>query len=241
MAADQPSTSGEEKAGAVDRLRNLAALPRQVAYAPGYSRRVRRLRIALPIAVVATVVIVIFWPQIRAQFVHQTETTADERQARMINGRYVGSDSHGRPYTVTYDAAEQAPNGGPIELTNPTAELTLSNGHWVAVKAAHGHFDQAAGLLDLSGNVELFHDDGYRFTTERAHVEFNKNLTWGERAITGRGPKGEITGRGFRIVNNGDAVVITGPARALLSPDAARMDQPEKLPQDNPRPEGKKK
>jgi lipopolysaccharide export system protein LptC len=181
----------------------------------------------LPIVGVLTLVIVIAWPHIRAQFYRPTETSQEERQARMINGRYVGSDSHGRPYTVTYESAEQAPGGGPIEMVNPTAELTLGNGHWVAVKADRGHYDQAGGLLDLSGNVELFHDEGYRFTTESAHVEFNKNLTWGERSVIGRGPKGEVVGRGFRIINNGDAFVFTGPAKLLLRPDAARMLQPE--------------
>jgi lipopolysaccharide export system protein LptC len=243
MAVDHPNPSDNEgKAGeTADKLHNLSALTRKTAYAPTYSRIVRQLRVALPVIVVVTVVIVIFWPQIRAQFIHPTETSQEERQAKMINGRYVGSDSHGRPYTVTYDSAQQAPNGGPIELVNPLAELTLGNGHWVAVRANHGHFDQSAGLLDLDGAVELFHDDGYRFTTERAHVEFNKNLTWGERAVSGRGPKGEVDGRGFRVINNGDAFVFTGPARMLLRPDAARMEQPAPPKQTNTYPEGKKK
>ena len=55
--------------------------------------------------------------------------------------------------------AEQPPGGGPVEMVNPLAELTLDNGRWVAVKATHGRYDQASGLIDLSGRVELFHDD----------------------------------------------------------------------------------
>jgi lipopolysaccharide export system protein LptC len=213
-----------------DRLSHLSAQSRQSVYAPAYSRLVRRLRIVLPLVAVLTVAIVILWPRIRAEFNHPTQTSKEERQAKMVNGRYVGSDSHGRPYTVTYESAQQPPGGGPIEMVNPTAELTLQNGHWVAIKAAQGRYDQAAGLIDLSGNVELFHDDGYRFTTEKAHVEFNKNLVWGERAITGRGPRGEVVGRGFRVINNGDAIVITGPAKLLLRPDAAQMPRPGETP-----------
>jgi lipopolysaccharide export system protein LptC len=111
-------------------------------------------------------------------------------------------------------------------MVNPIAELTLQNGHWVAVKAEHGHYDQTGGFLDLSGHVEFFHDEGYVFNTERAHVEFNKNLVWGDRAITGHGPKGDVTGRGFRLINNGQSVVITGPAHMVLRPDAAQIPQP---------------
>jgi len=232
MAAKPPSDSmsvepsSEQAAGPADRLSHMSTYTRDATYGPAYSRLVRRLRIILPTIAVLTVAIVILWPKIRAEFIPPTQTSTEERQAKMVNGRYVGSDSHGRPYTVTYESAQQPPGGGPIEMVNPTAELTLQNGHWVAVKAEQGRYDQAAGLIDLSGNVELFHDDGYRFTTEKAHVEFNKNLVWGERAVTGRGPRGEVVGRGFRVINNGDAIVITGPARLLLRPDAAQMPQP---------------
>jgi len=36
-----------------------------------------------------------------------------------------------------------------------------------------------------------------------------------------------VVGRGFRVINNGDSIVITGSARLLLRPDAAQMPQPE--------------
>jgi lipopolysaccharide export system protein LptC len=221
------STPVEREDGPAERLSHLSTFSRQATYAPTYSQMVRRLRIILPAVAVLTVGIVVLWPKIHSLFVQPTQTTRDERQAKMVNGRYVGSDSHGRPYTVTYDSALQPPGGGPIEMTNPTAELMLQNGHWVAVKAEQGRYDQQAGLIDLSGHVELFHDDGYRFTTDKAHVEFNKNLVWGERAVIGRGPRGEVVGRGFRVINNGDSIVITGPSRLLLRPDAAQMPQPE--------------
>jgi lipopolysaccharide export system protein LptC len=106
------------------------------------------------------------------------------------------------------------------------AELTLQNGRWVAVKASRGVYDQSGATLDLTGQVELFHDAGYHFSTEHAHVEFNKNLIWGDRAVEGNGPKGAVNGRGFRVVNNGDAITFTGPGRLLLRPDAARMPPP---------------
>ena len=226
----EPTPTAPSAEDTTDRLRNLSAVHRQSGYSTGYSKIVRRLRVLLPLVSVLTVAIVILWPHIRAEFNHPTETSQEDRQARMVNGRYVGSDSHGRPYTVTYESAQQPPGGGPIEMVNPTAELTLQNGHWVALKADRGHYDQTAGLIDLSGNVEFFHDEGYRFVTEKAHVEFNKNLAWGERAITGRGPKGEVAGRGFRLINNGESIVITGPARMLLRPDAAQMAEPDESP-----------
>jgi lipopolysaccharide export system protein LptC len=227
MAAHHPDDS-PGKPG--DRLRRLAAGPRTGTYTPTYTRLVRRLRIILPVVGLLTIAIVALWPRIREEFNRPTETSQEERQARMVNGRFVGSDVHGRPYTVTYDSAQQPPGGGPVDMVNPIAELTLQNGHWVAVKADRGRYDQAAGLIDLSGHVELFHDEGYRFTTERAHVEFPKNLVWGDLAVEGRGPKGEIFARGFRVINNGDAITFTGAGRLILRPDAAQMPEPGDTP-----------
>lgn len=227
---DTETNDGKTSAGdRLRRLRHLSAAPRLSTYAPTYSVRVRQLRVVLPLVAIFTVAIVILWPKIRAQFNRPTETSQEERQAKMVNGRFVGSDSHGRPYTITYDSARQPPQGGPIEMVNTIAELTLENGRWLAVKADNARYDQAGGTIDLSGHVELFHDAGYRFTTELAHVEFNKNLIWGERAVTGRGPKGEVQGRGFRVINNGDAIAVTGPARLLMRPDAAQMAEPDEV------------
>ncbi|HTJ65063.1 MAG TPA: LPS export ABC transporter periplasmic protein LptC [Alphaproteobacteria bacterium] len=230
MAANRQSDDQDTKGdGTQDRLRHLSTGRRLAAYAPSYSIRVRQLRIVLPLVAIFTVAIVILWPKIRAEFHHPTETSQEERQAKMVNGRFVGSDAHGRPYTITYDSALQPPQGGPIDMVNPIAELTLENGRWLAVKAEKARYDQQAGTIDLSGNVELFHDAGYRFMTQIAHVEINKNLIWGERFVSGRGPKGEVQGRGFRVINNGDAVVVTGPARLLMRPDAAQMAEPTEV------------
>jgi lipopolysaccharide export system protein LptC len=221
----------DERRPGGDRLEQVGAVRRQTAYTPNYTRRVRRLRVALPLAGVFTIALVMLWPKLREEFNHPTRPSQDERQARMINGRYVGSDSHGRPYTVTYESAAQPPGGGPVEMVNPVAELTLQNGRWVALRAGHGLYDQTAGTFDLSDNVELFHDDGYRFTTASAHIEFTRNLIWGDRAVRGRGPKGEIAARGFRVINNGEAIVFTGPTSLILRPDAARIPEPDAAPQ----------
>ena len=233
MAANHSSDGPEtlQLGAAADRLRHLSATPRQGTYTPRYTRRVRQLRIVLPIVGLLAIVIVVLWPKIHAALNHPTETSADERAAKMVNGRYVGTDAHGRPYTVTYETAQQPPAGGPIDMVHPIAELTLQNGHWVAIKAERGRYDQSASVVDLYGHVEFFHDDGYHFTSETAHVEFSKNLIWGDRAVFGRGPKAEIDARAFRIINNGDAFTFTGPARMLLRPDAAGMDEPGEAPQ----------
>jgi hypothetical protein len=84
MAVNPPNDPNELSADpSIDRLRNLSAVTRHAAYAPAYSRVVRRLRVVLPVVGVLTVVIVILWPRIRAEFNRPTETGAMSAPTRM--------------------------------------------------------------------------------------------------------------------------------------------------------------
>jgi lipopolysaccharide export system protein LptC len=179
------------------------------------SRQVRMLRIALPVVVVVLLGVIALWPQFRPR---QIETAQEERRrSEMVNTRFTGMDRSSRPYTITSDSAAQAMDGsGIIEMNHPIAEITLANGRWIAVKAVHGRYDQNSGKIDLDGAVELFHDDGYRFLTEKAHVDFNQGVVWGDQPVEGHGPKGEIRALGFRVTDKGENTVFTGPSKLIL-------------------------
>src|SRR5690349_12948012 len=112
MSANQPDDSrprstleGLSGRPPEERLSYLAAAPRQAAYKPGYTRLVRRMRIVLPAVGLLTIAAILLWPRIQAFLNHPTQPTELDRRARMSKGRFVGTDSHGRPYTVTYDTA----------------------------------------------------------------------------------------------------------------------------------------
>jgi lipopolysaccharide export system protein LptC len=179
------------------------------------SRLVRTLRVALPVAVVVLLGVIVLWPQFRPR---QIETAQEERRrSEMVNTRFTGMDRSSRPFTITSDSASQALDGsGVIDMTRPVAEITLANGRWIAVKAAHGRYNQQNGKVDLDGAVELFHDDGYRFLTERAHVDFNEGVVWGDQPVEGFGPKGDIQALGFRVSDKGENTVFTGPSKLTL-------------------------
>ena len=230
MSANHPPENPNATEGRSDaaRFRHLASLPQSATYGPAYTRLVKRLRIAVPGALLVVLAVIVLWPRIKAELNRPSLVKEEELRARMINTRFVGTDKRARPFTITADNASQPPGTNqPVDMTNPIAEMTLANGRWIAVKADEGRYDPASGAVDLNGRVELFHDEGYRFVTEYAHVEFNKNLVWGDRAIVGHGPKGEIQARGFRVVDNGNTIVFTGPARLELRAKAAQLPEPD--------------
>jgi lipopolysaccharide export system protein LptC len=80
--------------------------------------------------------------------------------------------------------------------------------------------------LDLFGDVILTHENGTRFVTQRAHLDLAGETGGGEDPVTGRGPSGDITAQGFRILDKGDTIVFTGRSHMLLKRLSASRSRP---------------
>ncbi len=180
---------------------------------------VKRLRVALPVAVVLVLALVVVWP-------HFDPAQAPKRHAeaappQMNNSHFSGVDKRNRPYTITADRAQQKATGSnDIDLVKPIAELTLQSGAWVSLSADQGQYREDPGLITLEGDVRLNHDRGYEFRTSAAAIDLDKGIAWGDQPTTGSGPRGEIEGEGFRLIQDTDRIIFTGKSRLLLRPDS---------------------
>jgi lipopolysaccharide export system protein LptC len=140
----------------------------------------------------------------------------------MINPRYVGTDSQNQPYMVTADQALQVSGDSNVtELVKPKGDITLTDGTWLSLTADTGTYRKKEQLLDLEGQVNLFHDGGYEILTARAHVDLVKNKAEGNDPVTGQGPDTELSGEGFRVYDRGQRVIVTGQSRLLIRPDVS--------------------
>lgn len=191
----------------------------------GYSRFVRSMKFLLPTVAALLVTLVVAWPQLDWDG-RETDPSEwkvkpeDAENLSMTEPRYVGSDDKDRPFVVTASGARQtAPEAERVALENPKGDITLSDGAWVAVTAREGTFDRESYKLDLSGGVELFHDEGYVLSSESAHVDLKAGTAYGEQAVTGHGPGGEISGEGFRVLDSGATVMLTGKSSMLIRPE----------------------
>jgi lipopolysaccharide export system protein LptC len=187
-----------------------------------YSRRVRFLRRMLPTIGLSLVMLVAVWPRLHPllQQVRLGFPAIDLREARelrMVNPRYAGLDRYGRPYVVTAAVGRQTPDRNDVmALEQPKAVMTVHGGASVAVTAATGIYQSPAQLLDLFGDVNLVHENGMRFVTQRAHVNLSDNTAEGRDPIEGHGPSGDIKGEGFQILSKGDTIIVTGRSDLLL-------------------------
>jgi len=186
-----------------------------------YSRVVGVLRWALPLAVLLGLVMLVVWPMLGAK---KMKTIVAEAIPNLVveNLHLTGLDAKNQPYSLTAAKALQAANvKNLIDLEKPQGDITLSSGAWLAGKAQYGRFDQLNKHLWLGGDVQLYHDQGYQFTTSEAQVDLGQNLAWGEQPVLIQGAFGEIRGQGFRVLDEGNVIVIKGHAQARLNLQAA--------------------
>ena len=88
-----------------------------------------------------------------------------------MNARYFGTDTAGQPFSVTAQSVrEAADNKDNIDLTAPQADISLNDGTWLIVGAETGQYHRETQVLDLTGAVNLFQDQGYELHTESATI-----------------------------------------------------------------------
>ena len=145
------------------------------------------------------------WPQMkvtdtRFSINFKNMQNSDPEELNMINARFIGTDSKNQPFSITADMAKNMKIGGTtIELEMPKADIGIDNGSWLAVIANNGIYNQKTQTLDLIGAVNLFHDSGYEFNTEKTTIDLTKGIARSDAKINGQGPFGNLTSEGFRI------------------------------------------
>lgn len=200
---------------------------RTATYDPRRSRRIAWLRLALPGAAFALLLLLFVWPVIAPNHI-KSVGLKHIPDLVIKNLHFTGLDSKSEPYSLTAVKATRPGNAQNIyDLEKPEGEITLQNGSWIAGNSQYGRYDADARQLWLGGDVQLFHDKGYQFTTDEAQVDLNDNNAWGGKPVLIQGNFGEIKGQGFRLLNGGKTLVVTGPAKALLNlHPAASSDKP---------------
>jgi lipopolysaccharide export system protein LptC len=186
------------------------------------SRRVAYLKLMLPALALLIVTLILAWPQIvrddnRVRF-GGGRISADEADTlRMINARYVGTDDQQRPFVVTSALATRESAHAPsTDLKTPKADMTTASGAWVSVTADAGIYHNDAKLLDLAGDVSVFHDGGSEFHTATARVDLADGSAFGDDAVDGQGPTGTVKSEGFRLYDRGAVIIFNGKAHMVL-------------------------
>jgi lipopolysaccharide export system protein LptC len=190
----------------------------------GYSRFVSLMKFLLPAVAIGLLLLVVAWPRIQAGLDHLRLSFArldltEARDLRMVNARFSGIDKRHRPFVLTANVARQMPDRNDLmALEGPKGDITLQNGAWLAVTAFTGVYLTQGQILDLFGDVKLFHDRGYELTTDTAHVDMAGGTAEGNDPVQGQGVFGDVTSEGFRLLDHGQTIIFTGKSRLHIAP-----------------------
>jgi lipopolysaccharide export system protein LptC len=182
-------------------------------------RLVQAMKLLLPLLAAGVLGLMLFWQEIegnnsRLSFRRGPALVPEALQ--LVEPRFQGVDELNRPYTVTARLARQRGQEEVVLLESPRADILLSEGAWIYVESDRGRYDKPAQLLDLEGDVRIYHDNGTLFRTEAAAVQVDAGSAQGDRPTKAQGSFGTIESEGFELLDRGAVMVFTGRARAIL-------------------------
>ena len=211
-----------KRAEHVDRQERLSAArdPRRAAYNPKHSTFIRRMRLILPLIAAVIMAVVFGWSNMNDENIIPAESPRAPKilgKNELLNPRFESVDEKAQPYTITADRAIQgSDNEDLVILEQPLADMLLTSGNWIAVKAQQGAFLQENQRLLLKGDVEMFHDQGYQMQMAELHVDLDKSTAWAETDVYGQGPAGTLNAKGLKANNIDGKLIFTGPAKLIL-------------------------
>ena len=191
-----------------------------------YSRFVTWMKVLLPGVALVLIVLVVAWPYMKLQDTRfrigfTALKAGDGEDPSMLNPRFLGADKERQTFSVTADIAKNLLNNKKsVELEMPKADIALDDGTWLVLTAEAGIFTRIEETLKLRGSVNMFHDSGYEFRTERADIDLNSGTATGDVPVVGQGPFGVLSAEGFRLVDKGKTIYFTGKSKLVMYPGA---------------------
>jgi lipopolysaccharide export system protein LptC len=196
--------------------------PEEFARAQRHSRRVRFLKLALPIGGVLSILLLI-----GAYAVSQFALPSiDPGEARIMDGKLVmnnpkisGSDSQNRPYHLSADRAVQdASKPTRVTLENIKGDLTIDAENSAAVTAGQGVYDSIAKTLVLSGKVAVDTRDGMSLRLEGASIDIGEGTLKSDQPVAIDTGRAQISADSVTVSDQGNVIVFEKRVRMTLQP-----------------------
>ncbi len=240
MTQRPPQSLGSQNLGGTqDPVRPIQPRRTRMMDGGGFSRRaaptaaalarrrvaVRLAKIMLPACAAILLASIALWPELarlsdQERVTFRRLSTSSVGGARVTDARYHGVDEHGRPYTLTAQTATQI-NDDRIDLVTPAGDALSESGSWMMLRAQQGVYQPHGGLLDLSGEVAVYRDDGTVLHSDVATVDLKQGAAVANAQVHAEGPFGTLDAQAYAITDKGAVVQFTGPAKLVLNGDGS--------------------
>lgn len=174
----------------------------------------------LPLGALALLASLALWPELQrqtdgARLAFRSRGVAVDGGS-VVEAHYAGVDARDRPYTTTAAIARQV-SSERIDLTDVKADLGGDAPGWLMIQSNQGVYNQHGGLLDLSGDVRLYREDGTTLVTDAAAVDLKRGAAAGADRVHVEGPFGQLDAQGFALTDRGAVIQFSGPGHLVLN------------------------
>ncbi len=194
-----------------------ASMEARFKIAARHSRRVRILRIAVPV-VVTVAMLVIIGASIFNPFrilknlpLEVGNLVVSGTKVTMESPRLAGFMPDQRPYELRAQTATQdIKNPKIVELNALDSTLEMEDRSTVRLRSRTGVFDSKAQLLDLRDDVFVQNSLGYEARMSQAYVDLGKGTVSSDTPVAVKLPNGTIDGQQLRITERGAVLRFDG-------------------------------
>lgn len=192
-----------------------------------HDRLVRALRIALPAAIGALVLFLMFAPiaspngDVSFVLAKDSVSMAKER-LRVSAATYRGEDSNGRPFEIKAGSAVQRSSQDPVvRLSDLMAKIQFAEGP-ATLSANTGRYDMDREIVQVDGPLVFQTSDGYRVEASDVAVGLKTRKLASAGAVSGTMPLGTFTAGRIRADLTARTVTLDGRARLHIVQGQAR-------------------
>jgi lipopolysaccharide export system protein LptC len=182
-----------------------------------HSRRVRILRVALPLSVVLLLAVFFLWtwfnpmrllfkiPDIGGDLV------ISGTKITMQMPRVTGYTRDSRPYELTAKAALQdLTRPDVVELNDIRAKFQMTDNTTTEVVAPSGFFNSKKEVLELGNDTVVTSTSGYKVLIDKAVIDIHANQLTTDYPVTVDSPQGKLVAKSMQILEAGNLVRFDG-------------------------------
>lgn len=196
------------------------------ANAQRHSRRVRVLKLALPIGAVVLAVVFIAAAYIASPGslgFQLGSTSVEGGRLVMQDPKLDGFTSDNRPYSMSAARASQLiGDGDRIDLEGIDARLPLEDDDWVTVIAETGTFDRAANTLNVTSPMTVQTEKGITARFQSAKVDISSGTMETSDPVEIDLDGSRVTADSMQIADDGAVMIFERRVRMRIEPDKAQ-------------------
>lgn len=195
-----------------------------------HSRRVRRLKVVLPLSAIAMIAAFVGYTYLTKPAQVSVDaavgSSISDGKLVMSNPKLEGFTKDGKPYSMTARRAVQSfEQQGVIDLEGIDGTMTVEDGNAARVVAETGVYDRGKNTLDLKTEITVTTTSGIVATLQSAFLDIDKGtlLTTDPVEITSNGSM--IVADSMSLLDNGKLIVFEKRVRMTIDQSKAGAAQ----------------